>query len=102
MGVGGIADTVELQVGVAHASLNRLLAEFKALCKLDTVSRGLYGVVSNLTRVADRVEEVWRQRWLAAGELHTHLPTRLDGDGVVEHGLDFFPGQLVDEAHLIR
>ena len=35
-------------------------------------------------------------------ELHRHLTTRLDGDRVIEHGLDFFPRQFVDVAHLIR
>jgi len=57
--------------------------------------RGLHGVVSDFARVANGIEEVGRQRGLAAGELHAHLTTRLDRDRVVEHGLDFFPMQFV-------
>ena len=102
MRVGRVANAVKLQVRIAHAGFDRLLAELKALRELDSVSRGLHGVVSHLAGVAYCVEEVRRQRRLAAGELHTHLPPRLDGDGVVEHRLDFFPGQLVDKAHLVR
>ncbi len=101
MRIGCVADAVELQVGVAHAGFDSLLAEFKALGELDAVGRGLHGVVSDFAGVAHCVEEVGRQRGLAAGELHTHLPPRLDGDGVVEHRLDFFPGQFVDESHLV-
>ena len=71
------------------------------LGELDAVGRGLHGVVADLARVGDGVEEVGRERGLAAGELHAHLPPRLDGDGVVEHGLDFVPGELVDEADLV-
>ncbi len=54
-----------------------------------------------MRRVGDGVEEVGRQRGLAAGELNAHLPPGLDGDGVVEHGLDFVPGEFVDEADLV-
>ena len=101
MCVGRVANTVKLQVGIAHAGFNCLLAEFKALRELDTVGRGLHGVVSNLAGVAHCIEEVRRQRRLATGELHRHLTARLDGDSVVEHRLDFFPRQFVDEANLI-
>src|SRR5580658_9067290 len=100
--VGGVADSVELEVGVAHACFYCLLAELKTFCEFDSVGRGLHGVVSNFSRVTNCVQEVWAQRGLAAGELHAHLPARLDGDGVVEHGLDFFPLQFVDEAYLVR
>ena len=54
-----------------------------------------------MRRVGDGVKEVGRQRGLAAGELNAHLPLGLDGDGVVEHGLDFVPRELVDEADLV-
>src|SRR5271169_4265342 len=71
VGVGGVADSVELQVRIAHASFDCLLTEFKTLRELDSVGRGLHGVVSDFAGVADRVKEVWAQRGLAAGELHT-------------------------------
>ena len=99
--VGSIANAVELQVGVAHAGFDCLLAELKALGELDAIGRGLYGVVSDFARVTDCVEEVGRQGGLATGELHAHLTTRLDGDGVVEHGLDFFPREFVNESNLV-
>ena len=90
--VGGVADSVELQVGVTHAGLDRLFAEFETLGELDSVGCSLHAVVSDFARVTNRVQEVRRQRRLATGELHRHLPLGLYGDGVVEHRLDFFPG----------
>ena len=102
MRVGGVADAVELQVGVAETGLGRRLGELGALGELDAVGRRLHAVVADLARVADRVQEVRRHRRLAAGELHRHLAPRLDRDGVVENLLDVFPAQLVDEADLVR
>ena len=99
--VGGIADAVELQIGVAQTGFSRLLGELGTLGELDAVGRRLHAVVADLARVSDRVKEVGRQRGLAAGELHRHLAARLDGDGVVEHGLDLVPRQLMDEANLV-
>ena len=101
MRVGGVADAVELQIGVAQAGFGRGLREVEALGELDAVGRRLHRVVADLARVANRVEEVRRQRRLAAGELHRHLALRLDGDGVVEHRLDVVPRQLVHEADLV-
>jgi hypothetical protein len=102
VGVSGVSDSIELQIGVAHTGFYCLLREFKALGEFDSVGGGLDGVVSDFAGVADGVEEIGAQGGLAAGELHAHLTTRLDGDGVVEHGLDFFPRQLVDKADLVR
>src|SRR5690606_4071228 len=76
--VGRVADAVELEVRVAEAGLGRRAGELGALGELDAVGRGLHRVVADLLRVADRVEEVRRERRLAARELHRHLPTRLD------------------------
>ena len=83
--VGGVADAVKLQVGVAQARFGRRLGELRILGELDAVGGRLDAVVADLARVADRVEEVRRNRRLAAGELHRHLPPRLDADRVVEH-----------------
>ncbi len=99
--VGCVADTVELQVSVAQASLSGGLGELLGLRELDAVGCGLHGVVTNLAGVGDGVEEVGAQRGLATGELNAHLTTRLDGDRVVEHGLDLVPGELVDEPDLV-
>ena len=101
MRVGSVADTVELQVGVAQTRFGGLLGELGALGELDAVGRRLHAVVADLARVGDRVKEVRRQRGLATGELHRHLAARLDGDGVVEHRLDLVPRELVDEANLV-
>ena len=100
--VGGVADAVELQVGVAQAGFGRGLGELGALRELDAVGGRLDAVVADLARVADGVEEVGRHRRLAARELHRHLPARLDGDGVVEDLLDVLPAQLMDEPDLVR
>ena len=100
--VRGVADAVELQVGVAQTRLGRRLRELLALRELDAVGGRLDAVVADLLGIADRVEEVRRQRRLAARELHRHLPLRLDRDGIVEQRLDVFPAQLVDEPDLVR
>ena len=102
MRVGRVADAVELQVCVAQAGIGRRLGEVRTLGKLNAVGGRLHAVVANFARVTHRVEKVWRHGGLAAGELHRHLAARLDGDGVVEHRLDFFPRQFVDEADLVR
>src|SRR6266436_6885347 len=44
MRVSSIADTVELQIGIAQPGFNRLLRELDALSELDAVGRSLYGV----------------------------------------------------------
>ncbi len=41
-------------------------------------------------------------RRLAAGELHGHLPARLDLHGVVQNFLNLLPAQLVNVADLVR
>src|SRR5216684_6462142 len=69
MRVGGVADAVKLQIRVTQSGFRRLAAELRRLGKLDSVGRGLHGVVSNFAGIANGVEEVWRKRWLAAGEL---------------------------------
>ena len=99
--VGSVADAVELEVNVTETGFSSGAAKFFGLCKFDAVRCGLHGVVANLARVGDSVKEVRRQGGLATGELHAHLTTGLDGDGVVEHGLDFVPRKLVDEADLV-
>src|SRR4029077_12572519 len=43
--VGGVADAVELQVGVAQTSFSSGLGELLRLRELDAVGRGLHGVV---------------------------------------------------------
>jgi len=99
--VGGVADAVELEIDVTQTSLGSGAAELLRFGEFNAVGRGLYGVEANLARVGDSVKEVGRERRLAAAELHAHLPLGLHGDGVVEHGLDFFPRQLVYEADLV-
>ena len=45
-----VADAVELQVRIAHARFEGLLAEFLALGEFDSVGRGLHAVVANFAR----------------------------------------------------
>src|SRR5581483_23508 len=60
--VGGVANAVKLQINVTQSGFGGLLAELGALGKLDAISRGLHAGVAHLARVADRVEEVRRER----------------------------------------
>src|SRR5581483_411593 len=53
--VRGIADAIELQVGIAQSSFGRLLRKLEALCEFNSVGRSLNRVISNLASVADRV-----------------------------------------------
>ena len=98
-----VADAVELQVGDAQAGLLRLLREAPAParsgCRWSRTGRGSS---RPRARSAIGVEEVRRERRLAAGELHRHLPARLDRDRVVEDLLDVVQRQLVDVADLVR
>ena len=48
--VGGVADAVELQIGVAQTRFRRLPAEFRALGELDTVGGRLHAGVADLAR----------------------------------------------------
>ena len=61
--VGVVADAVELQVGVAHARVEGLLAEFLALGEFDAVGGSLHAVVADLAGVGDGVEEVAGSWW---------------------------------------
>src|SRR5271166_2505197 len=101
MRVGRVADAVELQVGIAQTGFGGLFRKFETLGEFNAVGRGLHAVVSDFARVGDGVEEVGRQRRLTPGELYRHLTPRLDGDGVVQHGLNFVPGKFVNEADLV-
>ena len=102
MAVRVVADAVELQVGVAEARFKGAVAVGGVLGKLDTVRGRLHAVEAELARIANRVDEVGRHGRFAARELHRHLTPRLDLHGVVENLFDVFPGQLMDESHLVR
>ena len=101
MAVGVVADAVELQVGIAHARLERLPAEFLALGKLDAVGRGLHAVVADLPRVSEGIQEVRAHGRFAAAELHGHLAARLDLQRVIQDFLNLFPAQLMHIADLV-
>jgi hypothetical protein len=49
--VGGVADAVELQVGIAQTGVGGLAAELGALGELDAVGGGLHAGVADLARV---------------------------------------------------
>ena len=101
MRIGSVADAVELEVYVTQTGFGGLLGKLDRLGKFNAIGGGLYGVVANLTGVADGVEEVGRDGGFATGELDGHLATGLDLHRVVEHGRDVFPREFVDEADLI-
>ena len=96
-----VADAVKLQVRVAQTGFSSSLRELLGLGELDAVGRSLHRGVTDLAGVSDSVEEVRAERGLATGELHRHLALGLDGDRVVEHGLDLVPREFVDEANLV-
>src|SRR3989442_13935587 len=99
--VGVVSDTVELQIYESQSGFGCLAAKFFALCELDPVRRRLYAGVPDLPGVRDSVDEVGRQRWLAARELNGHLPPRFDPEGIVHDLHDFFPSQLMDITYLV-
>ena len=67
--IGGISNAVKLQVRVTHTCFCRLLSEFKALGKLNSVGRCLHAVESDFARVANCIQKIRRKRRLAAREL---------------------------------
>ena len=97
-----VAGAVELKVGHAQTRLFGLLRKAGLLRKSQAVRRALHRKVTDLTGIANRIEEVGRQRRLTAGKLDAHLTTRFDVDGVIQDSLDLIPGQLMDEADLVR
>ncbi|MCG3162575.1 MAG: hypothetical protein JMDDDDMK_03854 [Acidobacteria bacterium] len=99
--VGGVADAVELQVDVTQSGFGGLAAEFFRLGEFDAVGRGLNRVVAHLASVFDGVNEVRGESWLAARELHGHLPAWFDLNCVVQNLFDIIPAQLVNEADLV-
>src|SRR6266478_2940865 len=101
MSVGVVADAIELQVRVAHAGFKSLLGELLALGEFDAVGGGLHAVVANLAGVSDGFEEVRAHGRLAAGELHGHLASRLDAQGVIQDFLYFVPAEFMDIANLV-
>jgi len=56
--IGGVADAIELQIGVAQAGIRRLAAEFRALGELDAVGGRLHRGVAHFARVPHRIQEV--------------------------------------------
>ena len=96
------AHAVELQVRDPQARLARRFRERGVLRQADPVGRRLHAEVTDLGRVAHGVEEDRRNGGLAAGELHGHLPPRLDRQRIVQKPLHLVERQLVDVADLIR
>ncbi len=74
--VGGVADTVELEVGVAETGFCSGFRELLGLGEFDAVGCSLHGLVAEFAGVGYGVEEVWGEGGLATGELHAHLTTR--------------------------
>ncbi len=63
MGVGGVADAVELEIDVTQSGFRGLLAELDGLRELDAVGRGLHRGVADMAGVANRVQEVRATAW---------------------------------------
>src|ERR1700678_1877039 len=58
VGVRGVADTVELQVGVSETGFSGSLREFLGFCELDAVGCGLHRLVAEFAGVGNSVEGV--------------------------------------------
>ena len=100
--VGFVSDSIKLKIGITQSGFSGLTAEVRRLSEFDAVGRGLYRLIANLAGVSHGIQEEGRHGRLATGELHRHLAARLDGNGVVEQGLDVVPGQFVNESDLVR
>src|SRR5262249_23285093 len=70
--------TIKLQVCAVQSGFFRLSNKIRILSEADAVGRREYAVESDFFRVADCVQEIWRQRRLAAGEQNDDLPARLE------------------------
>src|SRR5437764_75106 len=68
--IGCVANAVKLEIDEAQSGFRRLPAELFTLGKLNSVARRLHRVVTDLARVANRIQEVGRKRRLASRELH--------------------------------
>src|SRR5207248_4918168 len=55
VGVGGVADAIELQIRVAHSGVGGLLGELKALGEFNAIGCGLYGVIADFSGIANGV-----------------------------------------------
>src|ERR1043165_2176273 len=80
----------------------RSFAELYVFGVADAIGRGENAVKANLLRVSDGVQEVGRERRLAARKENDDLATRLERDGVVEDRFRVFKRRLVNIADLIR
>ena len=101
MGAPFVGNGVELKIGEAQPALLREPRELRLLREANAVGRALHAEIADLARVARRLQEMRRERRLAARELHAHLPARLDGERVVQDFLDLVPLELVHVADLI-
>src|SRR5262245_5547337 len=73
-----LSRTIKLQVCAVQSGFFRLSNKVRILSEADAVGRREYAVESDFFRVADCVQEIWRQRRLAAGEQNDDLPARLE------------------------
>src|SRR5207244_13316953 len=55
VGVGGVADAVELQIGITHAGVGGLLGELETLGEFDAIGCRLHGVIADFSGVANGV-----------------------------------------------
>jgi len=78
------------------------MGELRLLGEPYAVGRRLDAEVTHLARIAHRVEEDRRDRRLPSGELHGHLPARLDAHRIVQQPLHVVQSQLVHVADLVR
>src|SRR6266566_1188786 len=55
VGVGSVADAIELQIRVAHSGVGGLLGELEALGEFDAIRCRLHGVIADFSGIANGV-----------------------------------------------
>ena len=96
-----IACAVKLQVGAVKSGIARLTGELLALGKPDAIGRRQDPIETDLLGVGDGVEEMRRERRLAAGEQNDDLPAWFERNGAIQHRLYLLQIGFMDIADLI-
>src|SRR5262249_28982325 len=96
-----VADPIKLEINVPQPCLGGFATELLTLRELDSVGGSLHRVITHLPRISNRLDKVRRDRWLTPGELNRHLPTRFDGNCVIQNLFDLIHTEFMDKPNLV-
>ncbi len=96
-----VRGSVELQIDLMNASRAHSRREVILLSQPDAVGDDAYPLESGAPRVADGVEEVLRDRWLAAGKEDVELSLWLERPCAVEDVSHIVHGELMDIRRMV-